>query len=296
MILIVLSSDTLFCPNNLLSLPEKLWFCTKLFEFGALFALVSRLVRLCSSIDKLIPKNTQKMFWKLFKMFQNRVKTFMLKIIYSENVVNCLNNLLNGLNLFTIMFDTQDSAFNSTVHSLIHISRGMVDMTVCILALRSSISLLLCYRHALSRRRRRRRLKGIHSRPDTNRTGAEGLSFYYPRLLYCLDQMLAVMLLSQHRVSSSRTVRPRAPCGARCMGHIVSTWYAVCSEAPHSRFGEGARPHLCMDEWNRPTPVRRRLSLTQAARGKPIPTGLALVPGTKARSLEALSQYSAFHL
>ena len=25
--------------------------------------------------------------------------------------------------------------------------------------------------------RRRRRLKGIHSRPDTNRTGAEGLSF-----------------------------------------------------------------------------------------------------------------------
>ena len=115
---------------------------------------------------------------------------------------------------------------------------------------------------ASNRRRRRRRLKGIHSRPDTNRTGAEGLSFYYPRLLHCLDQMLAVMLLSQHRVSSSKTVRPRAPCGARCMGHIVSTWSAVCSEAPHSQFGEGARPHLCMDEWNRPTPVRRRLSLT----------------------------------
>ena len=142
----------------------------------------------------------------------------------------------------------------------------------------------------------RRRLKGIHSKPDTNRTGAEGLSFYYPRLLNCLDQMLAVMLLSQHRVSSSKTVRPRAPCGARCMGHAVSTWSAVCSEAPHSQFGEGARPHLCMDEWNRPTPVRRRLSLTQVARGKPIPTGLTLVPGTKARSLEALSQYSAFHL
>ena len=71
---------------------------------------------------------------------------------------------------------------------------------------------------------------------------------------------------------------------------------AVCSEAPHSRLGEGARPHLCMDEWNRPTPVRRRLSLTQATRGKPIPKGLAPVPGTKARSLEALSQYSAFHL
>ena len=116
---------------------------------------------------------------------------------------------------------------------------------------------------------RRRRLKGIHSRPDTNRTGAEGLSFYYPRLLHCLDQMMAVMSLSQHRVSSSKTVRPRGPCGARCIGHAVSTGSVVCSEAPHSQFGEGARPHLCMDEWNCPTPVRRRLSLTQAARVSP---------------------------
>ena len=41
-----------------------------------------------------------------------------------------------------------------------------------------------------------------------------GLSFYYPRLLHCLDQMLAVMSLSQHQVSSSKTIRPRAPCGA----------------------------------------------------------------------------------
>ena len=136
--------------------------------------------------------------------------------------------------------------------------------------------------------RRRRRLKGIHSSSDTNRTGAEGLSFYYPRLLHCLDQMLAVMLLSQYRVSSSKTVRPRTRCGARCTGHAVSTWSAVCSEAPHSQFGKGARPHLCMDEWNRPTPVRRRLSLTQAARGKPIPTGLAPVSGTKARSLKSI--------
>ena len=141
-----------------------------------------------------------------------------------------------------------------------------------------------------------RRVKGIHSRPDTNRTGAEGLSFYYPRLLHCLDQMLAVMSLSQHRVSSFKTVRPRAPCGARCIGHTVSTWSAVCSEAPHSQFGEGARPHLCMEELNRPTAVRRRLSLTQAARVKPITTGLTLVPVTKARSLKAFSQYSAFHL
>ena len=142
----------------------------------------------------------------------------------------------------------------------------------------------------------RRCLKGIHSRPDANRTGAEGLSFYYPRLLHCPDQMLAMMSLSQHRVSSSKTVRPRAPCGAQCIGHAVSTWSAVCSEVPHLQFGEGVRPHLCMDEWNRPTPVCRWLSLTQAAQGKPIPTGLTLASSTKAQSLEAFSQYSAFHL
>ena len=143
---------------------------------------------------------------------------------------------------------------------------------------------------------RRRRSKDNYSRSDTNRTGAEGLSFYYPKLLHCLNQMLAVVLLSQHRVSSSITVRPRAPCGARCIGHAVSTWSAVCSKAPHWQFGEGARPHLCMDEWNRPTPVRRRLSLTQAARGKSIPTGLTPISGTKAQSLEAFSKYSIFHL
>ena len=105
--------------------------------------------------------------------------------------------------------------------------------------------------------------EGHPLRSYTNRTGAEGLSFYYPSLLYCLDQMLAVVLLSQHRVSSSKTVRPRAPCGAQCMGHAIRTWSAVCSVAPHSQFGEGARPHLCMEEWNRPTSVLKRLSLTK---------------------------------
>ena len=52
----------------------------------------------------------------------------------------------------------------------------------------------------------------------------------------------------EYQVSSSKTVRPRAPCGARCIGHAVSTWSAVCSEPPHSQFGEGVRPHLYMDE------------------------------------------------
>ena len=38
------------------------------------------------------------------------------------------------------------------------------------------------------------RLKGTQSRPDKNRNGDEGLSFYYPRLLCCLDRMLAVII------------------------------------------------------------------------------------------------------
>ena len=136
--------------------------------------------------------------------------------------------------------------------------------------------------------------KDIHYRSDTNRTGAKGLSFYYPRLLHCPDQMLAVMLLSQYRVSSSKMFHvvhvPCVPCGARCMGHAIRTWSLVCSVVPHSQFGKGARPHLCMDEWNRPTPVLKRLSLTQAAWDKPIPTDLVQVLGTKSRSLEAFSQ------
>ena len=123
-------------------------------------------------------------------------------------------------------------------------------------------------------------------------------------MLYCLNQMLAVMLLSQHRVSSSKTVRPRAPCGARCTGHAIKTWSTVYSAVPHSQFGEGVRPHLCMGEWNRPTPVLKRLSLTQAAWDKPIPTGQAPVLGTKAFLqvllqafyLDVFLQYSAFHL
>ena len=65
---------------------------------------------------------------------------------------------------------------------------------------------------------------------------------------------------------------------------------------PHLCMDEEARPHLCMDEWNRPTTILKRLSLTQAARDKLIPTGLAPVLGTKTHSLEAFSQYSTFYL
>ena len=60
--------------------------------------------------------------------------------------------------------------------------------------------------------------------------------------------MLAIVVLSQHRVSSSKTVKQVIPRGARCMGHTEITWFAVCSVAPNSQFDKRARPHLYMDE------------------------------------------------
>ena len=47
--------------------------------------------------------------------------------------------------------------------------------------------------------------------------------------MYCRDQMLAVVVLSQHQVSSSIAVRPLTLRDARCVGHAEITWSAVCS-------------------------------------------------------------------
>ena len=63
------------------------------------------------------------------------------------------------------------------------------------------------------------------------------------------------------------------------MGHVEIMWSVVCSLAPHPHFAEGARPHLCMDEPKRPTPARRRLSLTQAVLVKLIQIGFVLTLG-----------------
>ena len=57
--------------------------------------------------------------------------------------------------------------------------------------------------------------------------------------------------------------------------HAVRTRSAVCS------VGEGARPHFVHGRMESPNTGPQALSLTQAARGKPIPTGLAPVPGHK---------------
>ena len=60
---------------------------------------------------------------------------------------------------------------------------------------------------------------------------AGGLFFYYPRLLYWLNQMLTLMLLNHHQVSLFKIIRPLAPCGTRCMGHDIRT--CPIHRAPH---------------------------------------------------------------
>ena len=137
----------------------------------------------------------------------------------------------------------------------------------------------------------RRRLAG-HLFQDRWKYQGRGFILLPPWPPNCLGQMLTVRDFSQHLVSSSKTIRPNIPRGARCMGHCEMMWSAVCSLAPHSQFARGARPHLYMDEQKRPTPERRRLSLTQAALGRPIPKGLELALGMKAWSDNALAEYS----
>ena len=95
----------------------------------------------------------------------------------------------------------------------------------------------------------------------------------------CLDQMLAKIELSQHFVSSSKTVRPIIPPDARYVGHGKIMWSAVCSLAPHSQFAEEVITYLCMEKPKRSTPVRRQLSLAQAVLIKLIPVCFVLTLG-----------------
>ena len=87
-------------------------------------------------------------------------------------------------------------------------------------------------------------------------------------------QMLATMLLSQHRVSLFSFTNPWHPLVARYNGLSRTTRAAIRSYAPLSQIG--ASLHLCIDDWNLPTPVQRRLSRIQASLGKPMPRDVLL--------------------
>ena len=66
--------------------------------------------------------------------------------------------------------------------------------------------------------RRRRRLAG-HLFQDRWKDQGRGFILLPPWPPNCLGQMLTVRDFSQHLVSSSKTIRPNIPRGARCMGH-----------------------------------------------------------------------------
>ena len=60
-------------------------------------------------------------------------------------------------------------------------------------------------------------------------------------------------------------------------------WSTVCLSAPHSQAAEEDIPHLYKQERKRPTPVRRRLSRTQALLGR-VTSGGAGVGDENAKS------------
>ena len=92
-------------------------------------------------------------------------------------------------------------------------------------------------------------LEEVSTPGQTQTDWGQGFILLLPQMAALPESDAGSGVISQHRVLSSKTVRPRAPCGAQYIEHTVRTWSAVCSEAPHSQFNEGARPHLCMHEW-----------------------------------------------
>ena len=80
---------------------------------------------------------------------------------------------------------------------------------------------------------RRRHCLAGHLFQDRWKDQGRGFILLPPWPPNCFSQMLTVRDLSQHLVSSSKTIRPNIPRGARCMGHCEMMWSAVCSLAPH---------------------------------------------------------------
>ena len=81
-------------------------------------------------------------------------------------------------------------------------------------------------------------------------------------------------------VPSSKTVRPCSPYWT-----LEDNMVDGCSSAPHSQAAEGAIPHFCKQERKCSTLLWRRLSRTQALRGRVAPRGWLPMSGMKMRSL-----------
>ena len=103
-------------------------------------------------------------------------------------------------------------------------------------------------------------------------------------------------VLSSHSiVSSSRTIRPCSPWGARWIGHWRTTSSTVCSSVPHPQGTEEAIPHLCKQEWKHLTWVWRQLSRTQAVLGRVILRVVGTGVGDENVSLVGLFTNSVFY-
>ena len=86
----------------------------------------------------------------------------------------------------------------------------------------------------------------------------------------------AAIILSQRPEPSGRAVHGEVDGLDR---HLRKTWSTVCSSPPHSQVAEEAIPHLYKQERKRPTPVRRRLSGTNAVIGRVIPGWVSVGAG-----------------
>jgi len=89
----------------------------------------------------------------------------------------------------------------------------------------------------------------------------------------CTNHRLAALDLGADVEQPFDCLIVQNPCslwGGRWIGCWTTTWSTVCS-APHSHAAEEAISHLYKQERKRPTPVRRRLSRTQAFLGRVIP-------------------------
>ena len=139
-----------------------------------------------------------------FTLELNKIKTFMGILLFSGYHKLPQQNMYweqspdTGIPLlYNAMTRQKFKTINRYLHlnenAMIDASDKMYELRPFLDALNTNFQKFGIFHSHLSIRRRR--LKGIHSRSDTNRTGAEGLSFYYPRLLYWLDQMLAMMSL-----------------------------------------------------------------------------------------------------
>ena len=110
---------------------------------------------------------------------------------------------------------------------------------------------------------RRRLLEGHPLQIRLKQDWGRGYIFLLPQTAVCPDQMLAVMFL---RYSEFRHRKP-----LDLVFHVVfDLWSTLLEHGLRfvQQFGEEARPHLWINKCNRPTPVLRRLNLTQAVRGK----------------------------